>query len=546
MDVKNTVTDASINQPISDVSVTALDSSGKILERTTSNKLGQWSMELSPETEFLRFQKDGYCRKDVKLDDNFPKLIRLLEYRIVSYLDKMWFYPGETIQAYISSPTEYSCKIIKYGFEKEIVADLGIFPPIIQNVPDKLFVEEGLSWSSTIKYSIPEITKSGLYGLLLQSKNLKEDRYTATFIVMPKPTARGSNSKILVLASTNNWQTYNIWGGRSRYRNFEAPLDFKAISKLKIFAIRFIPEFLKNLIRKLFKSKISVTVNDNPHAFQFKSLSIKRPHPNCSIEGNVNETFTSHLASGEWRILAWLEKEGYHYDLVSGYELHKNDDLLDNYDVLILSTHCEYWSKRMYYNLTNYHKNGGSIINLSGNSIYREIEFLEDSSIRCVSLRFADSVDDETKLIGVRFDMRGYGTCAPFKVLEPSNWVFEGTGLSKGDLFAVKCLNRPIDKFIIDFNNYPASTPGIAPLIGEGGSGWETDKISKTAPEDVILLAKGLNKKSGGSDMIIRVPDNEGIVFSASSITFGGCLLIDKISSKVVSNVINRATRRHG
>ena len=130
-----------------------------------------------------------------------------------------------------------------------------------------------------------------------------------------------------------------------------------------------------------------------------------------------------------------LKKENYIYDVISGIELHNNPDLLKNYNTIILSTHCEYWSKAMYKGLTLFYNSGGNILNLSGNSIYREIEYFDDYSLRCVSLKFNESVEDETQTIGVRFDMSGYGTCAPYKVLQPEHWIFKGTNLKKNDLF---------------------------------------------------------------------------------------------------------------
>ncbi len=94
-----------------------------------------------------------------------------------------------------------------------------------------------------------------------------------------------------------------------------------------------------------------------------------------------------------------------------------------------------------------------------------------------------------------------------------------------------------------NFNVDPASNPGMAPLTGDGGSGWETDKITDSAPADIILLAKGANKRSGGADMIIRESSNGNLMFSASSITFGGSLLIDSSCSKIINNVLKKALK---
>jgi hypothetical protein len=172
--------------------------------------------------------------------------------------------------------------------------------------------------------------------------------------------------------------------------------------------------------------------------------------------------------------------------------------------------------------------------------MYREIEFLEDGSTRCVSLSFANSCADETKLLGVRFSEDDLGTCAPYKILEPENWVFSGiTESGNNTLFGQKSLNRNTAK---KNSRYDPGRPGdVEGLRGIGGSGWETDKLSKTAPKDIKVVAKGLNP-NGGADMVIREPQGlRGGVFSASSITFGGCLLVDDNASQIVKNVIARA-----
>ena len=61
------------------------------------------------------------------------------------------------------------------------------------------------------------------------------------------------------------------------------------------------------------------------------------------IEGRA----ACHLAA-EWRLLGWLEREGYDYDLYSDYQLHSGQLDLDAYRALILSVHPEYWSVEAY------------------------------------------------------------------------------------------------------------------------------------------------------------------------------------------------------
>ncbi len=392
--------------------------------------------------------------------------------------------------------------------------------------------------------NIPFLTLQtpGLYSLKLIPQIENASPYFLTFAVTTKTSEYGKKSKLLVLVSSNNWQTYNIWGGRSRYRDFEVIIRENKSDALRSFWIKYMPESIKNQTKKILRKKFPITIEDSPSNSQFKRLSINRPHPNCSIEDDdPREPFTSHLAASEWRLLAWLEENNYNYDIVSGFELHNKPALLKYYKAVILSSHCEYWSKEMYDGLNDYFYSGGSILNLSGNSIYREIEYYADGSLRCVSLRLSETVADESKLIGVRFDMRGYGTCAPYKIINPEHWVFKGLNIHKGDIFADNSLNQPTADSKRKFESNPASSPGLTKLTGLGGSGWETDKLTSTAPKDIMLIAKGINNKRGGADMIIREKSAEhGLLFSASSITFAGTLLVDDISSKILTNVLDK------
>ena len=46
--------------------------------------------------------------------------------------------------------------------------------------------------------------------------------------------------------------------------------------------------------------------------------------------------------------------------------------------------------------------------------------------------------------------------------------------------------------------------------------------------------------------MVVRDPDGKhGLIFSASSITFGGTLLIDKNCSQIIKNVLNKVNVKY-
>lgn len=541
-ELSGTISSASLNEFLEDVLVEIIDQAELAVESALSGIGGAWKILLPESGRCLRFSKSGFVDKTIGLTGGsiIPRKIRLLEDKLTAYTEKLWFKQNTVIDVFVHSPEDYKAELIRYGVKVETIQKIGNFPRSIQQAPDDDFVAEGLSWQKSFRFPLPSGLKPGLYAIKLTAG--RDNCYNSLFVLSPDYTNHRP-AKLLVLASTSTWQSYNWYGGRSRYVNYEQggyrqfrqhKIADDSGANLKRLVNRFLPNFVPGLIRRLRAKRSVVKLADNPDWWQFKRLSIKRPIPRLSSnETDVYQEFSDHLALGEWRILAFLESNDIEYDLVSGFELDRNPEILDNYQALILSTHCEYWTEGMFEGLKHFHDSRGWIVNLSGNSIYRQIEFYDDGSQRCISLEFSKSCQDETGLIGVRFDMNGYSTCAPYQVLAPDHWVFNSTGLQKGSLIAARCLN----------NRKPAGKYAHVPLkYTQGGSGWETDKISKTAPKDIILLAKGLNPDGGGAEMIIREPHaDRGGLFSASSITFGGSLLADDICSKMVMNVLGRA-----
>ena len=86
----------------------------------------------------------------------------------------------------------------------------------------------------------------------------------------------------------------------------------------------------------------------------YAPLSFDRPEPINHIPEDVAITdpiagrAAGHVAPAEWRFLGWLERENFAYDLNSETQLHFDQLDLDQYKVLITTTHPEYWSRKMY------------------------------------------------------------------------------------------------------------------------------------------------------------------------------------------------------
>ena len=136
--------------------------------------------------------------------------------------------------------------------------------------------------------------------------------------------------------------------------------------------------------------------------------------------------------------------------------------------------------------------------------------------------RFHAACESEANLLGVVFSDAGAMTSAPYRVLQPDHWVFNRTGLKSGDLFGTKILHQRYDN---------------------GASGHETDKVSPSSPQNVLVLAKGLNPDDGGAHLVFFETPNGGAVFSAGSITYPTGLLCDEGISRITKNVLEKFVR---
>jgi len=143
--------------------------------------------------------------------------------------------------------------------------------------------------------------------------------------------------------------------------------------------------------------------------------------------------------AAEWRGLAWLEREGFGYDLYAEHHLHAGQLDLDAYTILLLSVHPEYWSREMYDQVKRWvYERGGRLMYLGGNGLNCEVVFGADGTMRCLShlrslhgelggtsedgstkyeSRLHRTLESEANLLGVVCTETGIMTAAPYRVI---------------------------------------------------------------------------------------------------------------------------------
>ena len=504
---------------------------------TVSRASGSIYASLNQGEYVVVLNKENYGSKKIRFKyvNDSISLFRIISHNLYGYMWPKWGKSGEYAEYHLHCHEECQISLWRYGLEKEFVRLInwhGEHHPKanLQILPDSDFTQTGVRWntkgyrSSQHSQAIRCPETSGLY--YIHMKSTKGDFFSFPWVVAPsKP-----RNKIAVLASTNTWNAYNNFGGRSNYIN-PSKLPLVPENNLRCENDRYKADDIDFLFR----------FDDN----EYMPLSFERPEPFNHIPENENPTDfikgrnECHMAPAEWRLLAWLERENFGYDLYSDYHLHSNSLPLNNYKMLILNTHPEYWSVEMYRQVKEWVFNhNGNLVYLGGDGIDGPVCFQnEATSMTCLNkweniimsgmeghgkegsfeLRFHRIEESPAKLLGV-CPAAGIMKSAPYKVLEEKHWVFEGTGLSKDQLFGTKSLQE---------------------RCSGGAAGHETDCMTNFSPKNTLLLAKGCTTMSG-SEMVIIENDDSGDVFSVGSVAYTSSLLVDENISVITKNVLNK------
>ena len=504
-----------------------------------SSPRGAFYGELAPGSYRVTLSRQGFGAKivDVNLGAE-PHQFRLLSDGLLGYMWPKWVRSGESAEFRVHSVEQYQLSLWRYGWRKECVGVIGWYDEhgpraTMQITPDGDFTQTGVQWNQA-GYGPPDCTRlitaperSGLYYLWAKTPSRRE--FSFPWVVAPaSPRAR-----IAVLASTNTWNAYNNFGGRSNYVNADR-----------------LPE------RPIVNARLELDRYQNPLPFgvwrprdeEYAPLSFERPEPHNDLLGwgEVTDPVPGRVqcgqAPGEWRLLGWLEREGFEYDLYAEAQLHDGALPLEQYRVLILAVHPEYWTREMYLKVKRWvFEKGGRLAYLGGNGLNCEVTLSADGTMRCMThvysvngemgghaednpeieyeSRMHRTLESEANLLGVACSSTGIMTAAPYRVADETHWVYAGTGLHRGDLFGQRTLHERV--------------PG-------GASGHETDKRSASSPANTVLLAKGINPDQGGAEMVYHETARGGAVFSAGSITWVSALLADEYISRITRNVLDR------
>lgn len=464
----------------------------------------------------------------VRVGDGTVARFRLLRHRLLAYTWPKALRSGERCEIRVSSPCAYRTELWRYGWERRFVAHLGhgehASGATAQVTPDGDYSTSGMAWNQAGLTLGPGVDAgprmltapeaSGLYGVHVHAAD--GSTTTCPLVVAPaRPTA-----PVAVLASDLNWNAYNAFGGRSNYVHSAGLPPVPDVNRRQS-----LPRYL-------------VGGYEEWNAAHYPPLSFDRPEPENQLDSRITDPITGRdacaLAAAEWRLLGWMEREGFAHDLYSETQFAAGTLDLSRYRVLVLNCHPEYWTTGMYDRLKSWVRSeGGRLAYLGGNGINCPVTLGADNTMTIhngraedldpvrsrVDSRFGLAHEPEATLLGVGYTRPGLMSAAPYRVVAPEHWAFAGTGVREGDLIGRHTLNTRV--------------PG-------GASGHETDKVSANSPAGVRVLARGTNPNGGGAEMATYDVPGGGAVFAAGSISFVTALPVDEVLSAVVRNVLTR------
>lgn len=215
------------------------------------------------------------------------------------------------------------------------------------------------SWVVTHQYPVPPDAPPGLYVVRLNVNVTEGMLYDVPFVVTKN--ASDPKASIVVLCNTNTWLAYNsapfavndsglgvVYGTDGPVADADKGTGFSCYRNHQL----------------------------QQPTFQ---IGVNLPWPNARpfvYYGADQDGYPySHLLRAERFLHVWLVQNGYAFDVITGFDLFSNPEILSGYKVLIIAGHSEYWSEQELDAVAGFLDQDGRVIVYSGNTAAWRISF---------------------------------------------------------------------------------------------------------------------------------------------------------------------------
>ncbi|MFC6997631.1 N,N-dimethylformamidase beta subunit family domain-containing protein [Rufibacter roseus] len=421
------------------------------------------------------------------------------------YTQAHHYRPGQTIVFYLKAQQPQNLLQLQYlarGKNWETLAQYS-FEKIHQSDTFEE-AQQGCAWEPSWEYNLSPDAPQGYYRALLSNPLLEKPAEIHFIVGQAQAKAR-----VAVLAPVTTWLAYNAYGGQSLYRNAIAPATVPYVSMHR---------------------------------------------PNTALTYKATHSMQHNLLI-ESNIFYWISDQ-FQADLLPDYYLQAHPELLQQYQVLVLAYHAEYFTQEMHQSLRALVFNGQkSLLALGGNQVYWQVKWHRNfTQIECRkdATLFQDSDEKgklfrhtpqpEVQLFGCQFTEAGMGTYAPYQVVASEHWLYKGCSVKQGQIFG------------------EAGVDGL-PICGD-----ETDKTTWGTPKNSTVLARGLNKTSavsemdvyahtnpewngsGGGEVVFTKISEKQAILATGAIHSGAGLGHDKVFTHLIQNFMQKyaGTSSHG
>lgn len=389
---------------------------------------------------------------------------------IEGYVSKQSVKAGESLDINVSTnpPHPFTIEIFRMGYYQgrgaRLMRKLGPFQGITQPTPEpgpKNLHE--CRWKACTQLTIPPDWPSGVYlGRLTTIVDETKEPYWQSYIVFIVRDDRPAD--ILFQCSDNTWQAYNRW-----------PNNF--------------------------------SVYTHPKGTQgpWADVSFDRPYAREAQHANiVDDPLT--IGSGEFLpfefpLAYWLEQHGYDVTYCANTDMFTPDHGL-RCKAFVSVGHDEYWEIRQYHSVEAMRDAGVNLLFFSGNAVCWVTPFRSSADGRPNRIMFRggpygaerdyarrresehgpfpEHGPDEGFLMGVR-NVEPVNGAGDWIILKPEHWIFEGTGIKKGD--------RIPGLVGWEYHGDPAEIPGLEVLAA--GTAWVGGDVPQAWASSIYPGPKG-------------------------------------------------------